>query len=306
MQRFHATALITFIIVGTLSVSAQEDLRPPASREAFHLFVLAGQSNMAGRGTVEPQDQEPHPRVLMLNKAGEWVPAVDPLHFDKPSIVGVGPGHSFARAWADSHPGVVVGLIPCAVGGSPIEAWRPGGFHASTKTHPWDDCMARVLPVLPAGTLRGILWHQGESDAKSELAAVYADRLDEVVDRFRTTLNAPCVPFIAGQMGQFEERPWDEHKKTVDMAHERLPHRKSNTAFVSSDGLAHKGDEVHFDSASYRELGTRYFAALRQLTCSGQVRASVTARRPLKRVRKVFQNLRRVLPQQGLLRRPVR
>ena len=45
--------------------------------------MLIGQSNMAGRGAVEAQDKKPHPRVLMLNKAGDWVPAVYPLHFDK-------------------------------------------------------------------------------------------------------------------------------------------------------------------------------------------------------------------------------
>ena len=49
-----------------------------------HLFLLVGQSNMAGRGKVEPQDTVPIPRVLMLDKQRTWVPAVDPMHFDKP------------------------------------------------------------------------------------------------------------------------------------------------------------------------------------------------------------------------------
>ena len=34
---------------------------------------------------------------------------------------------------------------------------------------------------------------------------------------------------------------------------------------VSSDGLVHKGDRVHFDSASARELGRRYAEAYRAL-----------------------------------------
>lgn len=50
---------------------------------------------MAGCGTVEAQDKTPHPRVLMLNKADAWVPAIDPLHFDKPAA-GVGLGKTFA------------------------------------------------------------------------------------------------------------------------------------------------------------------------------------------------------------------
>jgi len=50
---------------------------------------------MAGCGTVEAQDKTPHPRVLMLNMADAWVPAIDPLHFDKPAA-GVGLGKTFA------------------------------------------------------------------------------------------------------------------------------------------------------------------------------------------------------------------
>jgi len=48
------------------------------------LFLLIGQSNMAGRGKVEPQDQVVNPHIFMLTKDLKWVPATDPLHFDKP------------------------------------------------------------------------------------------------------------------------------------------------------------------------------------------------------------------------------
>jgi hypothetical protein len=34
---------------------------------------------------------------------------------------------------------------------------------------------------------------------------------------------------------------------------------------VSADGLKHKGDKVHFDAASYRELGKRYATAYLKL-----------------------------------------
>src|SRR6185369_5608428 len=56
----------------------------------LQLFLLVGQSNMAGRGPVEPQDREPIPQVFSLNKQMEWAPAIDPLHFDKPEIAAVG------------------------------------------------------------------------------------------------------------------------------------------------------------------------------------------------------------------------
>lgn len=252
------------LILSTLPTSAFA--QEPATvelpdKEHFHLFLLAGQSNMAGRGKVAEQDREPHPRVLMLSQEGEWVPAVAPLHFDKPKVAGVGLGRSFAIEVAEANPDIVVGLIPCAVGGSPISSWEPGAYDAATKTHPYDDTMPRMKKALESGTLKAILWHQGESDSKSPLAEQYATKLHELIARFRQEFDAPEVPFIAGQMGQFKERPWSEEKKLVDAAHQELPETVPNCAFVTSDGLNQKGDEVHFDAESYRELGRRYAKA---------------------------------------------
>jgi hypothetical protein len=248
--------LLAFCV--TLTTSAQT-VSPPA-KDKFQLFLLVGQSNMAGRGVVEAQDQKPHPRVLMLNKEGAWVPAVDPLHFDKPGA-GVGLGKSFGESLAEANPGVTIGLIPCAVGGSPIDTWKPGVFYPATKSHPWDDMVKRVETALPAGTLKGILWHQGESDAKPMLAETYEAKLHDLIARLRTLVKAPEVPFIAGQMGQFEGVPWSPENVLVDRAHRELPKQVPHTAFVNAEGLKHKGDKIHFDSASFRELGRRYAAA---------------------------------------------
>ena len=242
-----------------------EDAKPPA-RDKFHLLLLVGQSNMAGRGKVTADDRKPHARVLMLTKDNTWAPAVDPMHFDKPRIVGVGLGRTFGIEVARAQPGVTIGLIPCAVGGSPIASWEPGGYHSSTQTHPYDDAMKRARVALKAGTLKGILWHQGESDASAEKSAVYEKKLHALIARLRQVLNAPDVPFIAGQMGQFPTRPWSDGKRRVDQAHRDLPKKVKRTAFVNSNGLTHKGDHVHFDAASYRELGKRYAKAYLQMS----------------------------------------
>ena len=263
MRRFQQPIWSTLVVLITFNMAYGEDARR-IPKEDFHLFLLVGQSNMAGRGKVEKQDKQPHPRVLMLTKDNRWVPAVAPLHFDKRSA-GVGIGKTFASEIAKSNPKVTIGLIPCAAGGSPISSWEVGGYHAQTKSHPYDDAVKRVQFALKSGTLKGILWHQGESDSKPELAPVYEKKLHELIARFRKEVQLPDVPFIAGQMGQFVERAWSDAKKQVDSAHRNLPKSAKHTAFVSSDGLKHKGDQVHFDSASYRELGRRYAKAYRAL-----------------------------------------
>lgn len=258
----HLSCFFAVLLLATSGFAQQVSL---PTKEKFHLFLLVGQSNMAGRGVVEEQDKTPHPRVLMLSKEGQWVPAVDPLHFDKPSV-GVGLGKTFAHTIAEANPGVTIGLIPCAVGGSPIDTWSPGVFYPATKSHPWDDMAKRLSIALPSGTLKAILWHQGESDSKPELAPAYEAKLHDLIARFRQEAKAPQIPFIAGQMGKFEGVPWTPEAVIVDQAHQQLPGKVPHTAFVSAEGLNHKGDRIHFDSASFRELGKRYAEAYMKMT----------------------------------------
>lgn len=242
--------------------AAQKASPPP--KEKFHLFLLVGQSNMAGRGAVEEQDTKPHARVLMLNKDGEWVPAVEPIHFDKAGA-GVGPGRTFGTLYAEANPGITVGLIPCAVGGSPIDTWKPGAAHSQTKSHPWDDAIRRAHLAQKSGIIIAILWHQGESDSNDKLAPGYEAKLHDLIARMRKELEAPNVPFIAGQMGKFEGTPWNDARKQVDKSHQELPKKVKLTAFVSAEGLNHRGDRLHFDAPSARELGKRYFTAFQPL-----------------------------------------
>jgi len=234
----------------------------PTRQENFHLFLLAGQSNMAGRGEVSEDDRTPVPRVLMLNKENQWVPAVDPLHYDRPKTIGTGLGKSFGIEITKSNPDVTIGLIPCAVGGSPISAWKPGEYHPSTGMHPWDDCIRRTRIAMESGTLKGILWHQGENDCHPELSEAYETAFIDLVQRFRKELNVSDVPFVIGQLGQFNKPrfPQNQHWQAVNSAHQSLPKKVPHTIFVSSEGLTDR-DGIHFDSPSYREFGKRYAKA---------------------------------------------
>lgn len=264
-------SLFVVSLFATATLVAQEVALPP--KENFHLYLLVGQSNMAGRGEVTPADQQADPRVLMFDREGRWVPAVDPMHWDKPTA-GVGLGRTFAKEIAKARPGITIGLIPCAAGGSPIDTWKPGVMHDQTRSYPWDDTVKRATAALPTGTLKGILWHQGESDCKPELAPAYEAKLLDLVARFRALSGSPDVPFLVGQMGKFPDVPWTPEIMMVDAVHRRLPNLVDHCAFVSAEGLAHKGDKIHFDSASYREFGRRYAAAyLRLETVAGTAEA---------------------------------
>ena len=237
------------------------DGKPNVAKDKFYLFLLVGQSNMAGRGKVETQDKVKVDRVLSLDKAGKWVPAVDPIHFDK-KMAGVGLGRTFGILAAEKYPDATIGLIPAACGGSPVSAWRPGAFHKQTNSHPYDDAIKRAKLAMKDGTLKAILWHQGEGDC-GKSAPAYEKNLTELIARFRKELNAPDVPVIIGQLGKF--KTWNSGRKTVDKAQQDVAAKIKNGAFVKADGLTSNPDKVHFDAKSQREFGKRYFEAYLKL-----------------------------------------
>ncbi len=231
--------LTLLALLTTSTVSADE--------KKLDLYLLIGQSNMAGRGKVTAKDRKAHPRVWMLNKQEKWVPAIDPLHFDKP-IAGVGPGRGFAEAIASVDKNAHIGLIPCAAGGSPISVWKKGASWRQTRSKPYDDMLRRVAAARKRGTLKAILWHQGESDSKPKLASRYAERLADLIARIRKDLNAPKVPFLVGGMS--------------DQALRNLSKRVAHTGYVSAEKLKLKSDNVHFTAEASCELGRRYAKVL--------------------------------------------
>jgi hypothetical protein len=222
------------------------------------LFLLAGQSNMAGRGKVEPQDQVVHPRIWVLNKDKQWAPAVDPLHWDRPERIGVGPAMSFARAVAEKNPGIHIGLIPTAVGSTSVDQWKKGG-------ELYENAISRAKLAMQHGQIKAILWHQGEADGLPERLADYPAKLRQLVLDFRTDLASPDLPFVMGQIGEFYTavHPDAGRMNQILMA---FPRTIRNAACASSAGLTQMGDNTHFDAAGARELGKRYAELYFQLT----------------------------------------
>jgi hypothetical protein len=181
-----------------------------------------------------------------------WIRAADPLHCDKPDRCGVGPGISFARGLKSKHK---IGLVPCAVGGTDIETWLYEMKDKVTGLNPWKDCLLKTKSALKSGKLCAILWHQGESDCTETKSKDYAKHLVAVVKKFRKEFGD--VPFLCGQLGHFDENPWNEHHKLIDESHRALPKLLPNCAFVSSKGLT-SFDSLHFDTHSAKILGERY------------------------------------------------
>lgn len=215
---------------------------PLFAQSGRDVFLLTGQSNMAGRGVIEEQDKVPLPGISVLTKERIWAPAIDPLHFDKPTIVGVGLGRSFAATVQKQDGLKEIGLVPAAFGGSSLQEWSPGSAH-------FTNAVERTKAA--GGRLRGILWHQGETDSRAGLDSTYAERWLVVMKALRKEVGD--VPIVVGELGQFQPNYRAVNEQLASLV-VKLP----RVAFVSSEGLNAKADGIHFDSSALREFGRRF------------------------------------------------
>ena len=206
------------------------------------VFLLIGQSNMAGRAPLEQGDDAPIPGVFLLDDKGKWEPARNPLNryaTDRKDLKmqKIGPGYGFALAMRKADPKRTVGLLVNARGGSKIEQWAKG-------QKLYDNMLKRAKGIRFAG----VLWHQGESNAGD---GAYLDKLVTLVATLRKDLGDPNLPFVAGRIGGTHP---------VNDAIDALPGRAKRTAVASADGLK-KFDTWHFDRAAQVTLGSRYAEA---------------------------------------------
>ncbi len=216
--------------------------------EQLHIYLLIGQSNMSGRAPVTDGQKEIPPRTLLLNAANTWEAATHP--FNQYSTIRrglrmqrLGPGYGFAAAMTAADPSVTIGLIVNARGGSGIGEWQRG-------EKAYDDAVARARAAMATGRLRGILWHQGERNREDPDG--YLERLAELIASLRADLEAPELPFVAGQI---------HNLPAINDQIARLPETVPFTRFASSDGLS-TYDRWHFDTESTVKLGKRYAEAM--------------------------------------------
>lgn len=236
----------------------------PAGLERLDLFLLIGQSNMKGRG-IMPAEPSRDPRLVMMHlKDDAWYIARHPVHltgdaatFKGADNAGVGPGLAFAESVAARERTVRVGLIPCAVGGSPIAQWQKGAKLYDAAIRRAKVALAETAGV--RGRIRGALWLQGEADANDARLPVHEAKLLKLIDDLRADLGEPELPFIACTIG--EMRPEGNGSRRADMNRLllSLPTKRPHAACVDARDLkTHIGDSVHFDTAAQNEIGRRF------------------------------------------------
>ena len=252
-----ATAAI--ILTACTSGQSSKGDSTALSKGQLHLYLLIGQSNMVGRAKITEEDQWTHPRIIAVNRQDVWESACNPLPHTDASSKGVGPGMTFARLMAEQNKSVTIGLVPCAKGGSALHQWVRG-------TLLYETAVRRTLEAKKRGVLKGILWHQGESEiSQKHLATTYLDRLTEMFHDLRTDLGEPDVPIVVGEIGRYLYDPSYPYAKTINEALAQIPRRVPHTILTTSEGLAPQEDGTHLDTRSQRQMGERYARGMLKL-----------------------------------------
>jgi len=228
------------------------------------LWIIAGQSNAAGYGHGPVED----PPALCVHVFGAdlaWKLAMHPLHDTTRTThpvnrdqgyVGVSPWLSFARQ-VYQETAVPIGLLPTALGGSPLSMWDP----ASDNHVLYDNMLATVRSA--GGSAAGMLWYQGESDAGPELIDTYAERFTRFVEETRKELRRPHMPVLTAQLNRVEQpagtplsRWWCMMREVQRQIAKTLP----NVAVLPTLDLG-LSDGIHTSATGNVILGQRFAQA---------------------------------------------
>lgn len=220
------------------------------------IWILAGQSNMVGRANLEGAEQ-PDPRVFVLGKDGVWAVAREPLHEERTGLsgarIGAGLGLPFAKEMVRIS-GTPIGLVPVAVGGTSLWQWDP-----SDPKSLYASMMKRVR--LAGGRVKGVLWYQGEADARTDRADQYEARFVEFVRALRRDLGNDALPVYYAQIGRYaapEQAPrvpaaWTRLREVQRTLEDRL----ANLRMAATLDLEME-DHVHLNRDGLRRLGMRF------------------------------------------------
>lgn len=222
------------------------------------VFLMAGQSNMAGRGNVSPKDTVPVDNLIYIDSLNHWVQAKEPLHYYQPKLTGLDCGMSFGKSLKDSLPdNVVIALVPCAVGGSSIEQWLYDNEFNGVKLKSNFEAKLRLAKEI--GEIRGILWHQGEANAYTDKMKGYKKKLERLFADFRKMAGNNKLPIIVGELGSYPAS--DSIRANCHIINQYLADMEKKDKYISlvhTEDLTLKDDNIHFDADSQRILGQRF------------------------------------------------
>jgi hypothetical protein len=163
--------IVMLVCLALLITSSCRTLKQSRPLSGKHLFILSGQSNMAG-----------------LNQEESFTPTVE-TEFGKENVI----------------------VVKSAQGGQPIRRWYkdwepPEGDESRAKPDLYDSLMNKVYAAIQNEKIATVtfIWMQGERDAREQLGAVYRKSLVGLYDQLSADLNRGDINYILGRLSDFD------------------------------------------------------------------------------------------------------
>ncbi|MCA9248604.1 MAG: hypothetical protein KDA42_15875 [Planctomycetales bacterium] len=243
----HDTLSSRFNLVWAMGLAAWASLAASvapaqADEKPLHVFILSGQSNMAG---MDPKlGFEPETKKLF--------PAANVVYFK------VARGGQPIRHWVAQWDEIA------RKHGIDVAAARAKERDSKTIYYqPILDRFAEIVKEQGPPASVTFCWMQGERDARGRLSAAYADALRQLITNLRRDLQQPQMQFVIGRLSDFG-KPDDEHWQAVRQAQTQVAGEDKHGAWVDCDDLndkmknGAKVDDLHYTREGYELLGRRY------------------------------------------------
>jgi hypothetical protein len=224
MKRFVTALLIASVLLPPTDAAAREK----------HLFILSGQSNMAG---------------------------LDPTISFTPTV---------KAAFGEN----IVTVVKDAKGGQPIRRWyKKWGSSQGEKPENTGDLYDQLMKKVDAAvegnrfTTVTFVWMQGETDAREGHGDVYAESLRGLIKQLSDDLGRADINFVVGRISDFDtDNQKFKHWTMVREAQVEVAESDSRGAWVNTDDLNEgknkRGEQIETDLQysveGYKTLGKRF------------------------------------------------
>lgn len=220
------SGLSGFILMALLSIGICIICPQDSESQDVHLFILSGQSNMAG----------------------------------------LDPKISFEPLLKKSLAGDEVIVVKYALGGRPIhrwyKKWYPEEGEAPKATGDiYDRLMNKVNEAVQGrnpGTIT-FVWMQGERDAREKYGEFYPYRLKGLIRQLRADMGRQDINFVIGRLSDYAINSkrylfWT----LVRIAQVETAESDPHGAWVDTDDLNGSDNDLHYTDEGYEELGRRF------------------------------------------------
>lgn len=260
MSKYLFLLNVALCLLSVQNNKAKEIEKENGSKKPMDIYLLIGQSNMAGRAEMAGSDTDTLKNVFLYTgiPGKEWEKAANPLNKyssirKKLSMQKMGPGYHFAKKMSKGEN--PLGLVVNAKGGTNIGLWKPGSEF-------YIEAIRRTKEAMKYGNLKGILWHQGEANASKYQE--YTPKIVALIEAFRADFELPNLPFVVGQLSEDKPSRTNFNKMIL-----QLPSAISNVGVATTEKTS-TIDSTHFDSKSQRLLGERYAREMQKLLAEEQ------------------------------------